>query len=195
MINQVKRWHKKLPLHYLVVPLCSCSCLLASPLLVWKISSIQQALQKSYQAAQIDYLKTQRNLSLLAGPLLNEIDASDTSLSFDIALREAAAVLQGKHGVQIDEFTVTESGQFEVDDMDLPITSLQVHFEATLHHSPALLHILSYLAEMSGWRVMEIRGCAMQRLVAEPRLAAACSLEFYSWAWPSKLQRGSNSDD
>lgn len=189
MINQVKNLHEKLPLQYLVLPLFSCCCLLASPVLIWKISSFQQTLQKSYQTAQIDYSKSQRHLSLLAGPLLRTVKSSDTNLSLDVALREAAVVLQGIQGVQLDEFTVSEGDPIEVDDdLDLPITSLQVNFEATLHHSPALLHILSYLGDIAGWRVMEIRGCAMQRLLAKPRLAAACSLEFYSWSWSSKIK-------
>lgn len=189
MISQAKNLHQQIPLQYLMVPLFTGFLLLASPLLVWKLNSMEQRLQLDFRAAQVESRTVQRNLLLLSASPFAKIDMSDSNLSFDVALREATDVLKRKQGVKLDDFTVTESELIEVDDLVSPMTSVQVKFEATLHHAPALLDILSHLAEISGWRVMEVRACALQRLLAEPRLAAACSLEIHSWEWTENRER------
>jgi len=172
------------PWRYAIAPLLLVICLIVLPVLAWQINMAGLAIQNGYRAAQLDHSRWQRYLALLSKAPMQSLAGSSNRTDFEVALREVAQSLQQQAAIQIDSFVVAPGDELVVEDeLGTPITPTTVRFEATLNHAPALLTILSELEAVAQWRVMEVRGCAMQRLASEPRLATACSIDIYHWSW------------
>jgi|GEM_PF-6563705 len=173
-----------LPWRYVLGPLIMVSMVAALPIVAWQAKVAAQMESNRYRAAQLDNTRWQRYVALLSNAPMQQLISSAQRTAFEVALRETAQALQLQPTIQIDSFDVALGDELLVDDeLGSPITPTTVKFEATLNHAPALLTILAELASVAGWRIMEVRGCAMQRLVSELRLAAACSIDIYHWSW------------
>ena len=173
-----------IPVRSMIGPLVPLLVLLGMPLLGWQLDLEGQRVQSHYRETQLENTQWQRYLNLLSSAPMEQLAKSDSRASLEVALREAAQLMQLQPEMQIDVFTVAPGEAIEVDD-DLggSLKPIRIGFEATLLHAPALLKILGQLADVAGWRVTEVRGCAMQRLTSEPRLAAACAIDIYHWSW------------
>ena len=183
-----------IPIRYMIGPLLPLLVLLGMPLLEWQLEIEGQRVQNHYRQTQLENTRWQRYLNLLSSAPMEQLAKSDSRTSLEVALREAAQLLQLQSDVQIDVFTVAPGEAIEVDD-DLggSVQPIRIGFEATLLHAPALLKILGQLAEVAGWRVTEVRGCAMQRLTSEPRIVAACAIDIYHWSWTTTNSTETNS--
>ena len=181
------------PFRYLIGPILSLLVLFVLPVIAWQLEIAGRALQTQYREVQLENTRWQRYLTLLSNTPMSPLVKSDNRTSLEVALREAAQSLQIQPEVQIDVFTVAPTEELQVDDdLSTTIQPLRIAFEATLHHAPALLNILGRLATVADWRVTEVRGCAMQRLASEPRLATACTIDIYHWSWKSEPNRENN---
>ena len=185
---QVKAIWCAVPFRYWVGPVLSLLMLLGLPVGAWQLNNVGQELEVRYREVQLENTRWQRYLTLLSNAPMAQLSESSNRTSLEVALREAAQSLQMQLEVQIDVFTVLPTEALEPDDdLASPIKPIRIGIEATLLHAPALLDILGRLATIAGWRVMEVRGCAMQRLASEPRLATACTIDIYHWSWTSNI--------
>jgi len=181
---QVRQKLSAVPWRYVIAPLLSAFLLISLPVLAWRVNLAGLAIENNHRVAQLEHSRWQRYLALLSKASMQSLESSSNRTDFEVALREAAQSLQLQAAIQIDSFFVSLGDELLVDDsLGAPITPTTVSFEATLNHAPALLTILSEIEAVAQWRVMEVRGCAMQRLVSEPRLATACSIDIYHWSW------------
>ena len=174
------------PMLYWVGPLVPLAVLLLMPLLVWQLGVEEQRVQSLHRQTQLENTRWQRYLKLLSNAPMEQLVKSNSRTSLEVALHESAQLLQALPEVQIDVFTVVPGEAIDVDD-DLggKIKPIRIVFEATILHAPTLLNILGQFVEVAGWRVAEVRGCAVQRLTSEPRLATACAIDIYHWSWTS----------
>ena len=181
---RVKSIFYKVPIRYLIGPLFSLLVLFGLPMLAWQLDVAGRNIQSHYREVKLENTHWQRYLNLLSNAPMTQLAKSNDRVSLEVALREAALSLQIQPEVQIDVFTVEPTQALEVDDeLGSPIRPIRIGFEATLLHAPALLEILGRFVEVADWRVTEVRGCAMQRLASESRLATACTIDIYHWSW------------
>ncbi len=181
---RVKSIISEVPTRYLLGPLISLFVLFGLPMFVWQLELIGRSMQSDYREVKLTNTHWERYLSLLSKAPMAQLANTSDRVSLEVELREAALSLQIQSEVQIDVFTVASAESLEVDDeLDSSIKPIRIGFEATLLHAPALLNILGRFEEVAGWRVAEVRGCAMQRLVSEPRIATACTIDIYHWSW------------
>jgi len=181
---QVKPPFYQVPIRYLIGPSFSILVLLGLPLLAWQLDMVGLRIQSHYREVKLENTRWQRYLNLLSDAPMTQLAKSNDRVSLEVALREAALSLQIQPEVQIDVFTVAPTEALDVDDgLGNPIKPIRIGFEATLQHAPALLDILGRLVEVADWRVTEVRGCAMQRLASETRIATACTIDIYHWSW------------
>ncbi|MEE9336191.1 MAG: hypothetical protein V3U65_19050 [Granulosicoccaceae bacterium] len=181
------------PFRYLMGPFLLLLVLIGLPLFAWQVDIAGRQIQSLYREVQLENTRWQRYLNLLSNAPMQQFANSGSRTALEVALREAAQSLQIQPEVQIDAFTVVPTETLDVDDdLGSSIEPIRIGFEATLLHAPALLEIFGRLATVAGWRVMEVRGCAMQRLASEPRLATACTIDIYHWSWTDNINMETN---
>jgi len=173
-----------LPATLILLPVLSLMFCVSLPALVWKLEQIDYQTQITLRQVRLENIRWQRNLKLLSDHPVAELLASNSSSSIKVALREAAHHVQSHPSVQLEQYVVKEGESIEIDDdLSQPLHALEIYFEGALVDSTALLLILDHLADISEWRAVEVRACALQRLVSEPRIAVACTIDVYDWSW------------
>ncbi len=183
-MHQVRAIFTAAPFGYLIGPVLSLLLLFGLPVFAWKIELLGQELQGLSREVQLENVRWQQYLNLLSNAPIVQLSKSTNRTTLEVALREVAQSLQARREVQIDAFAVLPTDTLEIEDeLGSLIKPIRISIEATLQDAPALLTILERFALVAGWRVMEVRGCAMQRLASEPRLATACTIDIYHWSW------------
>jgi len=183
-MSLVRAMFDAVPIRYWCGPVLLLFLLMSLPIVVWQLDQTSRQLQTDHRNLQLDNTRWQRYVTLLSATRLKPLIQATNRTTFEVALRETAQSLQANPEIQIDSFQVGSTQPYLVDDeLGGSITPLQINIEATLLHAPALLTILSQISNVAGWRVAEVRGCAMQRLASEPRIAAACSIDIHHWSW------------
>jgi len=182
VMSVVKALFYAIPFRYWCWPSLLLLVLMLLPVITWQLDQTSQQLQIMHRNVQMENTQWQRYLRLLSAAPLAQLFEANNRTSLEVALRESAQSLQVIQEVQIDSFQVVSAESFSVDDeLGELIKPIQITIEATLHHAPALLTILSRISQVAGWRVTEVRGCAMQRLESE--IVVACSIDIHHWSW------------